>query len=109
MGDVPAPMASWLASLPSQNCGKLYATIKTPFLPIYTEHLVPVWGQVCDGTPHISTVHTALLHNKFPNRGKGFIYVRWRAVPDNPDACKHVLQGKIENPQPYSGIPYSEV
>lgn len=104
----PAPMTDWLASLPSQNCGKFYATIKTPFLPIYTEHFVPIWGQVCDGKPRKSDVHTALLYNNFPNHGKGFTYVSWRAVPDNPEACKYPLSGNIENPKPYSGVPHSE-
>jgi hypothetical protein len=109
MNDIPRQMADWYASLPSQNCGTLYATIKAPFVPIYTEHKVPIWGQVCDGKDHRDGVHTALLYNNFPFHGKGFTYVSWRAVPDNPNACKYPLSGKVENPLPYSGIPYSSI
>ncbi len=104
----PYQMDEWYSKLPSDNCGKFYATIKTPFLPIYTEHLVPVWGQVCDGRPRKDTVHTALLYNNFPNHGKGFTYVSWRTEPDNPEQNKYPRSGKIENPKPYSGIPHSE-
>ena len=106
---MPAPMAQWYASLPSKYCGTLYATIKTPWLPIYTEHRVPIWGQVCNGKDHRSGVHTALLYNNFPNHGKGFTYVSWRAVPDNPSAHDRPRSGVVENQAPYSGIPYSEV
>jgi hypothetical protein len=108
MNDVPHQMADWFSSIPQDNCGKFYATIKSPYLPIYTEHFVPVWGQVCDGQPHKATVHTALLYNKFPNHGKGFTYVSWRTEPSNPELCKYPRSGKIENPKPYSGKPHSE-
>ncbi len=100
---VPHKISNWLASIPQDNCGKFYATIKTPYLPIYIEYLVPWWGQVCNGQPNIDVVHTALLYNSFPLHGKGFTYVSWRAVPDNPELCKTKLFGKIENPRPYDG------
>lgn len=109
MNVVPHQIADWYASLPSQNCGTLYATIKIPFLPLYIEHRVEIWGQVCDGRDHRSSVHTALLYNKFPNHGRGFTYVRWRAVPDNPEANTHPRSGEVENPRPYSGIPHSDI
>lgn len=105
MIDVPAPMAEWLSSLPSQNVGTLYATIKTPFLPIYTEHRVEVWGQVCDGRDHKQAVHL-MLHNRWPNHGKGYSYVSWRAVPDHPEANTYPRTGKVTDPKPYSGIAY---
>lgn len=108
-GNVPHQMAGWFASLPNKYCGTLYATIKTPFLPIYTEYEVPIIGQVCDGEDHRRGVHTSLLYNKFPRHGKGFTYISWRAVPDNPDAHDRPRQGMVKNPKPYSGIPYSEL
>jgi hypothetical protein len=98
----PAPIAQWLSTLPSQNVGTLYATIKTPFLPIYTEHRVEVWGQVCDGCDHRDVVHL-MLYNKWPFHGKGFTYVSWRAVPANPEANTHPREGKVADPKPYSG------
>lgn len=101
----PAPIANWLASLPSQNVGTLYAQIKTPSLPILTWHRVKVWGQVCDGRDHKDAVHL-MLHNYWPNHGKGFTYVAWRAEPDNPEANKHPRQGDVADPKPYSGVAY---
>ena len=102
---VPAPVANWLARLPSQNVGTLYATIKTPFLPIWIEYKVDAWGQLCDGRDHRDMVHL-MLYNKFPNHGKGFTYTSWRAVPDNPDANKYPRSGKVTGPLPYSGVAY---
>lgn len=103
---VPAPLSDWLSQLPSQNVGTLYATIKTPFLPIYTEHKVEAWGQLCDGQDHKSMVHN-MLYNRWPNRGTGYTYVSWRAVPDHPEANTYPREGKVENPQPYSGLSHS--
>ena len=95
-------MSEWLSSLPSENVGKLYATIKAPGLPIYTEHKVEVRGQVCDGRDHRDTVHL-MLYNKWPHHGCGYTYISWRAVPDNPEANKHPRQGVVTDPKPYSG------
>ncbi len=102
MNDAPTQMHSWLASLPDKYCGTLYATIKTPFLPIYTEHKVPVWGQVADGRPHMQAVHQ-MLYNKLPLHGKGFTYVSWRSVPDHPETHDRPTQGTISSPKPFSG------
>lgn len=96
-----AGMSAWLSGLPQQNCGTLYATIKTPGLPIYTEHKVDVWGQVCDGRDHKDAVH-CMLWNRWPFHGKGFTYISWRAVPDNPSMNHHPRHGKVENPKPFS-------
>jgi hypothetical protein len=100
---VPPQMAEWLLNLPQQNVGTLYATIKTPLLPIYTEHKVRVWGQVCDGRDHKASVHL-MLYNSWPNHGRGFTYVSWRAVPDNPDMNHHPRTGKVADPRPFNGI-----
>ncbi len=102
IADVPPQIQEWLMQVPSQNVGTLYATIKTPYLPIYIERKVPVWGQVCDGRDHKDAVH-GMLYNEFPNNGKGFTYVSWRAVPDHPEANKYPQIGKVENPTPYEG------
>jgi hypothetical protein len=104
---VPAPMAGWLSSLPSQNVGTLYAKLKPPMLPaaLAIWKRVDGWGQLCDGRDHRQMVHL-MLYNRFPNRGKGWTYLEWRAEPDNPEACKHPLSGKVENPEPYDGIAY---
>lgn len=99
----PAPMVNWLASLPSQNVGTIYAKIKTPFLPVYTWHRVEVWGQVCDGRDHRDAVHN-MLYNYWPNHGRGFTYVAWLAKPDNPDANKYPRTGDVVGPKPYSGV-----
>jgi hypothetical protein len=103
--DVPAPMMDWLSKLPSQNIGTLYAIIKTPFLPIYTEHKVPLWGQVCDGQDHRSSVEN-MLYNYWPNHGKGFTYVSWRAEPDHPEANTYPRKGIVEKARPYDGLSY---
>lgn len=107
MNTMPRPVAEWLANLPSENVGTIYATIKTPFLPIYTEHKVPVWGQVCDGTDNRAAVHL-MLYNEWPNHGKGFTYVSWRAVPDNPKANKYPREGNVIHPVAYSGVAYDD-
>jgi len=99
---MPAPVANWLASLPSQNVGKLYARIKHPWLPITTEHKVEVWGQVCDGRDHKDAVHN-MLYNRWPNHGKGYTYVSWRAEPDHPEANQYPRTGEVQDPKPYSG------
>ena len=98
----PAPMQKWLSELPNENAGTLYAKIKAPFWPIYTWHKVPVWGQICDGQAHEDAVGS-MLYNEFPNHGKGFTYVAWRAEPDHPEANKYPRQGKIKNPKPFAG------
>jgi hypothetical protein len=85
MTHIPPQLNSWLSALPSENIGTIYATIKTPFLPIYTEHRVEAWGQLCDGRDHRDAVH-CMLYNYWPFHGKGFTYVSWPAVPDNPEA-----------------------
>lgn len=100
MDQAPAPIAAWIAQLPSQNVGTLYATIE--WFGIRTEHRVPVWGQVCDGEPHTRAVYD-MLHNEWPFQGKGAKYVAWRCVPDNPDANKYPRGGVIENPVAYDG------
>lgn len=98
-------MQNWLSQLPSQNVGTLYATVKSPVLGIKKEFKVEVWGQVCDGRDHKDAVHLH-LYNRFDDRGKGWTYISWRAVPDNPEANKHPRTGNVENPKPYSGIAY---
>ena|ERR1700691_4603469 len=100
--DVPAPMQNWLARLPSQNVGTFYAVIRPPLCPFGIKFKVPVWGQVCDGKDHRMAVET-MLYNYFPLRGRGWTYVAWRTVPDNPDACKYPRQGVVVDPKPYSG------
>ena len=105
MDMTPAPIASWLASLPSQNVGKLYAKIKPPYWPFGSWYRVDGWGQICDGRDHRDMVHL-MLYNKFPNRGRGWTYVAWRAEPDHPEANKYPREGTVENPRPYSGIAY---
>ncbi len=100
--DCPAQMADWLSQLPTQNIGTFYAVIKTPFLPIYRKHKVPMWGQVCDGRDHYGAVHQ-MLYNGWPNRGKGFTYVSWEAVPDHPEENTYPRKGVVEDPRPYDG------
>lgn len=105
--DVPPPMAAWYAQLPSQNVGTLYATIKDPITRIPLEYKVDGWGQLCDGQDHRGMVHL-MLYNSFPNHGKGFTYVSWRCVPDNPEANTYPRTGKVSNPAPYSGVAYDD-
>lgn len=88
MNDVPAPMADWLASLPSDNVGSLYATVTPPLIGIPVTFKVKAWGQLCDGRDHRDAVHIH-LYNHFPNRGKGWTYRRWEARPDNPESNRH--------------------
>lgn len=105
MNVVPAPLADWMASLPSQNVGTLYAKIRPPYFPLARWHKVDGWGQLCDGRDHRRMVHL-MLYNKFPFRGKGWTYIEWRSEPDNPQQCKYPTRGKVADPKPYSGIAY---
>lgn len=98
-------MANYVNSLPQNYVGTLYANIKSPFLPIYTWHEVPVWGQVADGREHKISVHL-MLYNKFPNHGKGFTYVAWRNEPSRPELNDAKREGDVIDPKPYSGIAY---
>lgn len=106
--NVPAPVANWLASLPSQNVGNLYARIKSPWWPFACEYRVNACGQLCDGRDHRDMVHL-MLYNKFPNRGRGYTYVSWRAEPDNPAANIHPREGIVVDPVPYNGVAYDEM
>lgn len=101
--EAPPAIHQHLAELPQQNVGDLYVTIKTPYLPIYKEYLLDGWGQLCDGQDHKGGVHL-MLYNKFPNHGKGYTYISWRAIPNHPDQNTYPREGKVENPQPYTGI-----
>lgn len=105
MSNVPAPLENWISSIPQQNVGKLFVTIKIPLLPIWKEYKLQAWGQLCDGRDHRDFVHN-MLYNQFPRHGKGYTYVSWRAVPDNPEVNKYPRSGKVENPKPYDGIAY---
>jgi hypothetical protein len=107
----PIPVQNWLSQLPSENIGTLYATIRHPigkwlkWIPpifIEREYKVPVWGQVCDGRDHKCSVEN-MLHNEFPNRGKGYTYISWRAEPDHPDVNKYPRTGMVADPKPYNG------
>ncbi len=103
MDYTPEPVASWLASLPDQNIGKIYARIRPPFWPFAPEFKVDGWGQICDGQDHRDMVHL-MLYNKFPNHGKGWTYISWRAVPDHPEKNNYPREGKVMNPRPYGGV-----
>lgn len=104
----PPPIAAWIENLPSENVGTLYATVKAPGLFGRTkEYKVPVWGQVCDGQPHKDAVNL-MMYNEFPDHGKGYIFISWRAEPNNPAQNKHPREGKVENPKPYSGVAWGE-
>lgn len=107
MSETPMPIKNWLASLPDDNVGTLHAKIKppSPLSGIGLWYKVDGWGQLCDGRDHRDMVHL-MLYNKFPNHGKGWTYVAWKAEPDNPEKCKHPRSGEVENPKPYSGITY---
>jgi hypothetical protein len=100
----PAPVAAWLEKLPSKYIGKLFATIRAPDGQI-KEYPVKGWGQICDGRPHADMVHL-MLYNYFPDRGRGYTYLSWRAEPDHPEANDAPRTGNVENPQPYDGIAY---
>lgn len=103
--NMATPMANYIASMPQQCVGKLFARIKHPLLPISTWHRVEVWGQVCDGGDHRMAVHL-MLHNRWSNRGRGYTYVEWRAEPDLPDENSYPRTGKVSDPKPYSGVAY---
>lgn len=105
MTSAPQQVHSWLSQLPQQCVGDLYATIKDPLTRIPIEYKVDGWGQLCDGRDHKDMVHL-MLYNKFPFHGRGFTYVSWRAVPDNPEQNTYPRTGKVENPKPYSGVAY---
>ena len=102
--EAPHQISGWLQSLPSQNVGKLYALLKPPGMPraLAVWKRVEGWGQICDGRDHKQMVHL-MLYNRFPNRGKGWTYLAWRAEPDHPEANKYPRTGDVENPAPYSG------
>lgn len=102
--DVPSPLAGWLSDLPQDYCGTLYAKLRSP-VGISIWKKVPVWGQVCDGTPHRSAVHL-MLYNHFPFRGKGWTYTEWRSEPYNPELCDRPTRGEVPDPKPYSGVAY---
>lgn len=93
----------WLNSLPSQNFGDFYYTIKHPgFFGRTKEYRQRAIGQLCDGTDRSRDVCWELYHH-FPDHGKGCVYISWRAVPDDLGRCKNKLAGVIENPQPFCG------
>jgi hypothetical protein len=102
--DVPpnSGMANWISSLPQDYVGTFYATYKTPGVPLKFERKVEAWGQLCDGTDQAGFVEDD-MYNNLPFHGKGFTYVSWRCVPDNPKLAKLPLVGVIKNPKPYSG------
>jgi len=102
MGKAPGPIKAWLSSLPSENVGTLYAKLRPPFSPVAIWKKVPVWGQVCDGGPHKDAVG-GMLYNHFPFHGKGWTYLEWEAVPDNPEVCKSALRGKVAAPNRFNG------
>ena len=104
--NVPPPMQNWMASLPQNYVGVLYAKIKPPFIPFGIWYKVPVWGQVADGQPHEDAVAT-FLWSEFPLRGKGWTYVAWKNEPSSPQLNNAARSGKIENPKPYDAVdPY---
>ncbi len=105
MNFTPQPVQDWLSQMPQQCVGDLYATIKDPITRILIEYKVDGWGQLCDGCDHKDMVHL-MLYNKFPFRGKGFTYVAWRAVPNNPEQNTYPRTGKVKDPKPYSGVAY---
>ncbi len=100
--DAPGPIAASMNNVPQNNVGTLFAKLKPPFSPIGAWFKVPVWGQVCDGRAHKDAVG-GMLHNDFPRNGKGWTYLEWKAVPDNPEACKYPLRGKVEKPNRFNG------
>ncbi len=96
---------AWLNSLPSQNFGEFFFTVKHPgFFGRTKEHRERAIGQLCDGTSRSSSICRQMFHD-FPNHGKGCVYLSWRAVPDSPDRCKHILADVIANPKPFDGLP----
>lgn len=97
----PQSVYDHLASLPQRCVGELYATIRHPW-GLKREYKVPAWGQLCDGRPHVSSVN-CMLHNKFPNHGRGYTYVSWRAVPDNPEQNRYPRTGVVEKAIPFDG------
>lgn len=102
---IPEPLQDWMQKLPQQCVGDLYATIKDPVLGIPVEYKVPTWGQLCDGRDHKDAVHL-MLYNRFLNHGKGFTYISWRAVPNNPEQNNYPRTGLVTDPKPYSGVAY---
>lgn len=94
--EAPAAVHNYWASIPQNNCGDLYAKIKYPWLPFSRWHKVPAWGQLCDGQPHYSAVG-CMLHNEFPGKGRGYVYLEWRSEPYNPQLCKYPTSGKVPN------------
>lgn len=91
---------------PTDNFGILYAKIEPPGLlgSLYTKwYRVDVFGQLCDGTDHKDFVHL-MLYNSFPDHGKGYTYLEWECVPDNPLQCKYPRTGKVKLVKPYNGI-----
>jgi hypothetical protein len=88
----PAPIQNWLDSMPQQNVGTLYMTTVSPS-GMVREHKMQAWGQLCDGNDHLDFVKSE-LYNEYPNHGKGYRYIKWRCVPDNPKRNKNILSGK---------------
>jgi hypothetical protein len=74
----PAPIASWLSSLPQENVGQFYAKIKDPFGNIFIGH-VEAWGQLCDGSDQYDMV-ADYFYNILPLHGFGFKYIAWRCA-----------------------------
>lgn len=94
-------------SMPQENFGDFYFKVKPPFMPFGTWHKLKAWGQLCSGTDMAHAV-ACQLWNDFPNRGRGWRYVAWRADPSNPGMCKSKLSGAVDPPKVrYGNDPYS--
>ena len=85
-------------SIPQDNCGEFYFKVQPPFCPFGFWFKLEAWGQLCDGTDLASFVANNLW-NRFPNRGRGWKYVEWRAKPYNPKLCKYPLSGIVSPPK----------
>lgn len=95
---VPQAVQDHWNSIPQDNCGEFYFKVKAPFLPFSTWHKLKAWGQLCDGTDMAHAV-ACQLWNDFPNRGRGWKYIAWRAVPNNPELCKYSREGIVDPPK----------
>lgn len=94
-------------SIPQDNCGRFFFKVKAPFMPFGTWHELKAWGQLCCGTDMAHAV-ACQIWNDFPNRGRGWRYVAWRAEPFNPELCKYPRTGMVDPPKVRRGNdPYS--
>lgn len=96
--EAPQAVHDYWNSIPQDNYGEFYFKVRAPFMPFGTWRKLEAWGQLCDGTDNAMMV-ACQLWNKFPNRGRGWKYVAWRAEPYNPELCKYPRSGVVDPPK----------